>query len=164
MRIPHSERVLSRLALALASSRPLLLSGPAGCGKSALVGELARRLGQHTRLVRVHMDEQIDSKVLLGTYVCAEGSGAFAWQPGVVSQAVRDGRWLLLEDVDRAPLEVMAALAPLLEGGALYLPGRATALSRRRRPSDCLQRSPCRTARARPPPHYVPSTGRPTGS
>ena len=129
VRIPHSERVLSRLALALASSRPLLLSGPAGCGKSALVGELARRLGQHTRLVRVHMDEQIDSKVLLGTYVCAEGSGAFAWQPGVVSQAVRDGRWLLLEDVDRAPLEVMAALAPLLEGGALYLPGRATALT-----------------------------------
>ena len=127
--IPHAEDVLRSLALALASSRPLLLSGPTGSGKSALVNELARRLGQRSRLVRVHMDEQIDSKVLLGTYVCAEGSGEFAWQPGVVSQAVADGRWLLLEDVDRAPLEVMAALAPLLEGGALYLPGRATALA-----------------------------------
>ena len=34
------------------------------------------------------------------------GSGEFAWQPGVVTQAVADGRWLLIEDVDRAPLEV----------------------------------------------------------
>jgi hypothetical protein len=29
-----------------------------------------------------------------------------------VSQAVAHGRWLLREDVDRAPLEVMASLAP----------------------------------------------------
>ena len=43
---PHCEAALSSLALALASSRPVLLSGAAGCGKSALVGELARRLGQ----------------------------------------------------------------------------------------------------------------------
>ena len=127
--IAHSEDVLRRLALALASTRPLLLCGPAGCGKSAMISELATRLGQRDRLVRVHMDEQIDSKVLLGTYVCAEGSGEFAWQPGVVSQAVSDGRWLVLEDIDRAPLEVMASLAPLLEGGSLYVPGRARALA-----------------------------------
>ena len=67
--------------------------------------------------------------MLLGTYVCTEGAGEFVWQPGVVSQAVSQGRWLLLEDVDRAPLEVMAALAPLLEGGSLYLPGRASSLA-----------------------------------
>ena len=127
--IPHAEDALTGLALALASQRPLLLSGAAGSGKSALVGELARRLGQRDSLVVVHMDEQIDSKVLLGTYVCTEGAGEFAWQPGVVSQAVAHGRWLVLEDVDRAPLEVMAALAPLLEGGSLYLPGRATSLT-----------------------------------
>ena len=100
----------------------------AGSGKSTLINELAHRLGQSKTLVRVHMDEQIDSKVLLGTYVCSEGAGEFTWQPGVVSQAVANGRWLLLEDVDRAPLEVMAALAPLLEGGSLYLPGRSSSL------------------------------------
>ena len=69
------------------------------------------------------------TQVLLGTYVSTEASGEFKWQPGVVCQAVAAGRWLLLEDVDRAPVEVMAALAPLLEGGALYLPGRATSLT-----------------------------------
>ena len=124
----HAENALTGLALAVASSRPVLLSGPAGGGKSALVGELARRLGQQDTLIVVHMDEQIDSKVLIGTYVCTECAGEFAWQPGVVSQAVTQGRWLLLEDVDRAPLEVMSALAPLLEGSPLYLPGRATSI------------------------------------
>ena len=117
--IPYAESALSSLALALASTRPVLLSGAAGSGKTTLVRELAQRLGQLESIVVVHMDEQIDSKVLLGTYVCTEGAGEFAWQPGVVSQAVAHGRWLLLEDVDRAPLEVMAALAPLLEGGKL---------------------------------------------
>ena len=38
------------------------------------------------------------------------------------------GRWLLLEDVDRAPVEVMAALSSLLETQVLYVPGRAQAL------------------------------------
>ena len=39
--------------------------------------------------------------------------GEFKWQPGVVTQAVAAGRWLVLEDVDRAPVEVMAAIATL---------------------------------------------------
>ena len=67
-------------------------------------------------------------QVLLGSYVCTEAVGEFKWQPGVITQAVSQGRWLLLEDVDRAPMEVMAALASLIEGRTLYLPGRATTL------------------------------------
>ena len=39
------------------------MSGPAGGGKSALITELAGQMGQLGGLVRVHMDEQIDSKV-----------------------------------------------------------------------------------------------------
>ena len=71
---------------------------------------------------------QVDSRSLLGAYVCGRAAGEFVWQPGVVTQAVVQGRWLLLEDVDRAPLEVMSALAPLLERNVLYVPGRATTL------------------------------------
>ena len=61
----------------------------------------------------------MDSRSLLGAYVCGRAAGEFVWQPGVVTQAVVQGRWLLLEDVDRAPLEVMSALAPLLERNVL---------------------------------------------
>lgn len=38
--------------------------------------------------------------------------------------AVREGRWLLLEDVARAPADLLAALLPVLEQRRLFLPGR----------------------------------------
>jgi len=40
--------------------------------------------------------------------------GEFRWQPGAVTAAVQQGRWVLVEDVDRAPFEVLAALGSLL--------------------------------------------------
>ena len=69
---------------------------------------------------------QVDSRTLLGSYLCTDNAGEFVWQPGVVTQAVQQGRWLCLEDVDRAPLEVMSALAPLLERNMLFVPGRGS--------------------------------------
>jgi len=40
-------------------------------------------------------------------------------------QAVSGGKWLLVEDIDTAPPEVLAALAPLLESRSLHLSHRA---------------------------------------
>lgn len=111
VRTEHSATTLRALELSLSSRLPTLLLGPAGSGKSALLAVLARAAGQDQRMVTVHLDEQVDSRALLGTYVCAERPGEFAWQPGVVTQAVVQGRWLLLEGVDKAPLEVRLAAA-----------------------------------------------------
>lgn len=32
------------------------------------------------------MDEQIDGKTLIGSYVCSEQPGEFRWQPGSLTQ------------------------------------------------------------------------------
>lgn len=32
------------------------------------------------------MDEQIDGKTLIGSYVCSEKPGEFRWQPGSLTQ------------------------------------------------------------------------------
>lgn len=40
-------------------------------------------------------------------------------------QAVAGGKWLLVEGIDSAPPEVLAALSPLLEGRSLHLSHRA---------------------------------------
>lgn len=32
------------------------------------------------------MDEQVDGKMLVGTYVCTEQPGEFRWQPGSLTQ------------------------------------------------------------------------------
>ena len=45
------------------------------------------------------------------------------WQPGVLTQAVLEGHWLLLEDLDYAPMDVVSVLVALLQSGVLSLPG-----------------------------------------
>jgi midasin len=50
--------------------------------------------------------------------------GEFRWQPGALTQAVSSGMWVLIEDIDLAPLDVMSVLLPLLETRKLFIPGR----------------------------------------
>ncbi len=50
--------------------------------------------------------------------------GEFRWQAGVLTQAVRAGKWLLVEDIDLAPMEVLSVLRPLLENRKLFIPER----------------------------------------
>lgn len=80
-------------------------------------------------MVVLHLDEATDGKSLLGSYVCGDAPGEFRWQPGALAQSLAAGRWLVLEDVDAAPQEVLAALIPLLEGRSLMVPGRAEPLT-----------------------------------
>ena len=72
--------------MGLCQRRPLLLEGPAGGGKSAVIEEAAARTGNHDMLV-LHLDDQTDSKTLLGQYVCGPKPGEFRWQPGSFTQA-----------------------------------------------------------------------------
>ncbi|KAF4033085.1 ATPase family associated domain-containing protein 5 [Phytophthora infestans] len=124
---PSTKRNLQSLAIALGLKRPILVAGPGGCGKTATIRELARLSGNGD-MVELHLDDQIDSKTLLGSYVCTDVPGEFTWQPGALTTAVLAGRWVVVEDIDRAPFEVLAALMPLLETREMVLPGRGELL------------------------------------
>ncbi|KAG0232655.1 AAA ATPase midasin [Actinomortierella wolfii] len=114
---------LHSIGLALSIGAPVLLEGVTGAGKTALVEEVARITGRDD-LVKIHLGDQTDSKVLLGTYVSTSTPGSFRWQAGVLTTAVREGRWLLIEDIDLAPMEVLSVLLPLLESRTLFIPSR----------------------------------------
>jgi len=60
---------------------------------------------------------------LVGVYRCTEVPGEFIWQPGVLTTAVQEGYWVLLEDLDYAPVDVISLLLPLLESRTLSIPG-----------------------------------------
>lgn len=54
---------------------------------------------------------------------CTDVPGEFVWQPGVLTQAVLNGHWLLLEDLDSATQDVCTVLTSLLENNYLSVPG-----------------------------------------
>ncbi|XP_058163130.1 midasin isoform X2 [Dasypus novemcinctus] len=125
---------LQTLAMAVASQSAVLLEGPIGCGKTSLVEHLAAMTGRQKtpQLLKVQLGDQTDSKMLLGMYRCTDIPGEFVWQPGTLTQAVTKGYWILLEDIDYAPLDVVSVLIPLLENGELLIPGRG----------DCVKVAP----------------------
>ena len=61
---------------------------PAGCGKTCLVKELAQRTGNSSSMLHVHVDDQMDSKSLLGAYICTSVPGQFSWQPGPLAKVI----------------------------------------------------------------------------
>lgn len=128
----HSELVntptvasnLRLTAHALKASHPLLLTGLAGSGKTLMIRDLAARLGKLDKMVTLHLNEQSDAKLLVGVYTTGDTPGSFLWRPGVLTTAVQEGRWVCIEDLDRAPQEIIGALLPLVERGELSIPSR----------------------------------------
>ena len=41
---------------------------------------------QNVDLIKVHLGDQADAKVLLGTYICTDVPGEFKWQAGALTQ------------------------------------------------------------------------------
>lgn len=112
------------IAVALRSTQPLLITGPAGCGKSFLIHEIAQNLNELSTMVSIHLGDQTDAKLLIGAYTSGSTPGSFEWRPGVLTTAVQEGRWVLVEDIDKAPTEVLSVLLPLMERGELHIPSR----------------------------------------
>ena len=115
---------MEAFARSLLSSSPILLHGLAGSGKTLLVNDFARELGVDSNMVRLHLNEQTDAKMLIGMYTSGPTPGTFKWQAGVLTTAVKEGRWVFIEDLDRAPNEVISVILPLIERGELLIPSR----------------------------------------
>lgn len=62
--------------------------------------------------------------MLLGTYVCTETPGEFKWVNGVLTQALIEGSWLVLEHIDAVPADIIAIINSLMEISALHIPHR----------------------------------------
>ncbi|KAL1883672.1 AAA ATPase midasin [Paecilomyces lecythidis] len=124
VQIPTAVDNLRRIARSLLLPRPLLLMGLSNSGKTSLVNHIAGLMGQADSMVTLHLNEQTDAKSLLGMYATSSVTGSFTWQPGVLTKAAREGRWVLIEDLERAPSEVIGLILPVIEKGELIIPSR----------------------------------------
>ncbi|KAJ2722068.1 AAA ATPase midasin [Coemansia sp. Benny D115] len=119
---PTVTRNVHEIALATSRREPVLLHGPVGSGKTSLVEWVARSTGH--QLVTIHLSSSMDAKVLLGNYVTTQRAGDFEWQAGLLTTAVAEGQWVLVEDIDLAPPDVVQTLVPLLESHTLFVASR----------------------------------------
>lgn len=84
-----------------------VLQGPTSSGKTSLVAFLAAQTGHS--LVRINNHEQTDLQEYLGSYISDE-TGRLVFREGALVQAVRQGHWLLLDELNLAPSQVLEAL------------------------------------------------------
>ena len=71
------------------------------------MGYLAAQTG-HT-LVRINNHEQTDLQEYVGSYIPDE-TGRLVFREGALVTAVRQGHWLLLDELNLAPSQVLEAL------------------------------------------------------
>lgn len=118
---PSARTHLRRLSRAVAAGPwPVLLEGPTSAGKTTLVEYLAARCGH--KCVRINNHEHTDVQEYTGCYA-TDSNGKLVFQEGILVQALRKGYWVILDELNLAPSEVLEALNRLLDDNReLYLP------------------------------------------
>lgn len=123
-RAPSTSANLIRLLRGLQLKKPLLLEGSPGVGKTSLVSALAQASGHE--LVRINLSEQTDVSDLFGADLPVEGSqtgGRFEWRDGPLLRALKEGQWIVLDELNLASQSVLEGLNAVLDHrGELYIP------------------------------------------
>ncbi len=94
-----------------AAQIPVLLKGPTGCGKTRFVAHMAHKLDRP--LITVACHEDLSASDLVGRYVL-EGD-EMVWLDGPLTQAVRMGAILYLDEVVEARKDTMVVIHPLAD-------------------------------------------------
>ncbi|KAH8108664.1 P-loop containing nucleoside triphosphate hydrolase protein [Phellopilus nigrolimitatus] len=110
---------IRKIAVNISLRRPTLLSSSPSSGKAAFLDHLALLLypSKANHIVTIHLaDTSLDPRSLLGSYVSSSThAGSFEWKDGVLVKAMREGKWVVFKDIDRASTEVLGLIGPLVE-------------------------------------------------
>jgi MoxR-like ATPase len=117
----------SELGMALAvlgAGRHLLLEGPVGVGKTTVALAVCTHLGRDT--VRVDGDDRYSESKLTGCFdpplVLRQGYREESFSAGPLVEAMREGRVLFINELNRMPESVQNVLLPALDEGLLQVP------------------------------------------
>jgi len=112
-----------RLVRACQLSKPILLEGSPGVGKTSLVVALGSLTGH--RVCRINLSDQTDLADLFGSDLPVEGgeAGEFAWKDAAFLEAMQRGDWVLLDEMNLAPQAVLEGLNAVLDHrGTVFIP------------------------------------------
>jgi hypothetical protein len=130
--IKVSPRVWRMILRAIKSSPAVILVGPPGTGKTALLRKAIATLSQSDPLLKPPMwatpDESWTARELVGGDTITAGEINF--RPGWVLRAIEENRWLVLDEANRADMDrIFGGLLTWLSGGSVSLGTSSTTSS-----------------------------------
>jgi MoxR-like ATPase len=118
------ERELAIALAVLDVGRHLLLEGPVGVGKTTIALAVCCHLDRAT--VRIDGDDRYSESKLTGWFdpplVLQCGYGEQSFTPGPLVEAMRDGKILFINELNRMPESVQNVLLPALDERLLQVP------------------------------------------
>jgi midasin len=117
----HTETTVKNMAKISRSIRigeNVLLEGPTGAGKTALVKYLAHLTNNPLR--RINLSNSTDITEIIGGFVPAP-DGSFKWKDGIVTEAMRKGHWLLLDEMNLASAGILERLNSIFDDRTLVV-------------------------------------------
>ena len=110
---PSFEKYLRDLLRVISNTDlPILLEGPTSSGKTSMIKYLAELLGYPC--VRINNHEHTDIEEYIGSYQ-PNVKGKLMFMEGVLLQAMRNGSWLILDELNLARSEILESLNRLLD-------------------------------------------------
>jgi cobaltochelatase CobS len=108
-----------QLVSAVKAGFPVMLTGPAGSGKSTAIAELAATLSVLLHIAQGHPDMMVEE--LRGSLALRESSTVF--RPGILTLSVQSGAWFLFEEVNLVRPGLSSFLNTVIDGtGIITVP------------------------------------------
>ncbi|KAH9163007.1 hypothetical protein LEN26_000697 [Aphanomyces euteiches] len=116
--IPKHTIVMQQMLQNIVSGQPhLLLIGNQGVGKNKVVDRLLQLMMQEREYIQLHRDTTVQTLTLVPSLE----NGKITWEDSPLVKAVKYGRTLVVDEADKAPLEVVCVLKGLIEDGEMLL-------------------------------------------
>jgi MoxR-like ATPase len=111
--VDHGE-ILKTLAIGIEKDLPVLLIGESGTGKTSAIRYLAQETNNALR--RINLNGGTGADELVGRLLLNE-KGTY-WVDGVLTEALRNGEWVVLDEINAALPEVLFVLHSILDDDA----------------------------------------------
>ncbi|XP_033169336.1 von Willebrand factor A domain-containing protein 8 isoform X1 [Drosophila mauritiana] len=115
--MPQHVQLLERLLQDYLIGEHLLLVGNQGVGKNKLVDRLLELMQRPREYIQLHRDTTVHSLTLQATLK----DGQVSYEDSALVQAVRTGHVLVVDEADKAPVNVTCILRTLVESGEMVL-------------------------------------------
>lgn len=110
-RIIGQSKIKKFLNVAAANNLAALVVGETGVGKTSIIQDLADQLGHEW--VRFNLTGETTVDEFVGKYILLKGETV--WQDGILIQAMKAGKWLIVDEINVALPEILFALHSLLD-------------------------------------------------